>query len=393
MSTETKLTPETLAAVQEVREFWDAKFDAVSEGVDRLEVRFEKMGLDEGAPTAAKVATHDDLVRKGEGFATGAARLTGRTPAPRSEKASLGRTIAYMATGDQRHLTEAEQKGVVGNISPDGGWLLPDAIVGEMIDLARNKSRVFQAGARVLPMTERTVRLPRLENDAAAVWRGEGTLVAEEDIEFGHVTLSAGTLATRVLVSMEVMEDMSGPAYDLLSGALTNGVALGLDYAALRGSGVGVEPLGISADPLVPDDDISAVPADYDDIIDAITSIQGFNGEPTAAIYSARTAGTFAKLKTGLASDKTQLTMPREVAALQHLVSNQIPDNIGGAESEIIVGDWSKLVVGVRETVNVRVARMPKLDTMQYELLAYVRADVALLQPNHFYVVRGVQAA
>lgn len=42
---------------------------------------------------------------------------------------------------------------------------------------------------------------------------------------------------------------------------------------------------------------------------------------------------------------------------------------------------------------SVRVARAPKLDTMQWELLTYLRADVALLQPDHFYVIREVQTS
>ena len=42
---------------------------------------------------------------------------------------------------------------------------------------------------------------------------------------------------------------------------------------------------------------------------------------------------------------------------------------------------------------SVRAARAPKLDTMQWELLTYLRADVALLQPDHFYVIREVQTS
>ena len=358
----------------------------------RLEARLEKSGLDSYGPDGVKVASADDLIGKGQSFAAALKQRSTSAPGQRGEGVNLGRAISYLASGNRKHLTDVEEKALGGTISPDGGWLLPDAVVGPMIDLARNKARVFEAGAQTLIMPERSIRLPRLEADAAATWRNENAAVTEDDPEFGFVSLNARTLAVMFKVSYELLEDLTSEGYGLVEAALVNGVALGLDSAVLRGTGVGATPLGISSDPLVPDVDTFGTPTSYDLFIDAMTSVWSYNGTPNVAIYSPRTAGTLAKLKTGISGDKTQLIMPREVASLQHLVTNQIPNTIDTDKSEVIVGDFTKVVVGVKPSVSVRVMRHdgPYADHMQALLLAWVRADVALLEPTHFHVTRGV---
>jgi len=95
--------------------------------------------------------------------------------------------------------------------------------------------------------------------------------------------------------------------------------------------------------------------------------------------------------------DKTPLVMPAPVARLNHLVTNQLPNDltVGGSTdcSEVIVGDFTKLVIGIRPSGSVQILRsnLPFMDKMQIAILCWIRADVGILQPTHFHVTRGVR--
>jgi HK97 family phage major capsid protein len=61
--------------------------------------------------------------------------------------------------------------------------------------------------------------------------------------------------------------------------------------------------------------------------------------------------------------------------------------------SEIYVGRWSDLLVGIRTDLRfqVRVLNERFIDNLQYGLLCYLRADVALAHPAAFNVVTGAR--
>ena len=109
-------------------------------------------------------------------------------------------------------------------------------------------------------------------------------------------------------MSRELFEDDTPVGFAAIENALTTSVAQAVDYAALRGTGTGSEPRGIlhtaGINTLAFGGSNGATPTDYDFLLDAIGNVWDENGEPTAAIYSSRTATTLAKLKTGLAGDK-----------------------------------------------------------------------------------------
>ena len=130
--------------------------------------------------------------------------------------------------------------------------------------------------------------------------------------------------------------------------------------------------------------------------MNAVAGVQADNIEPTAAIYSSRTAKTFAGL---VATDNQPLVPPPFLSGLRQLVSNQLPNTLtqgsNSDNSEIYVGDFSQLLIGVRPSIGVQVQRLTErfADNMQIGLLAYLRADIQLMHPQAFVVVTGVRAA
>jgi HK97 family phage major capsid protein len=265
-----------------------------------------------------------------------------------------------------------------------------------VIDRARNASRIIQAGAMTLPMEASEVHLPRLDTGLSGVWRAEGVQITPEIPAFGRITLKARTCAALALISQELLDDLSPQGLALIQNEMIQAIALKLDYAALSGAGAESEPLGIANTPggatqQLADD--GAVPVDWDWALGAIGGVEGANGDPTAVIYSARTATSLRKMKTGLSGDKTPLLMPERVAQLRHLVSNQIADDLtwgsSDATSEAYVGDFSNVIIGSRLGLRVRILNEVYADTLQIGLQVFFRADVAIAHPEHLCIVHG----
>ena len=298
---------------------------------------------------------------------------------------------AYV-TGDWGRLPDEARALSVGT-GTAGGFLVPTPLSARIIDLARNQTRVVQAGAVTIPMDEATLKIARVSGDGSAAWKVENAAITASDMTFEQVTFTARTLVAMVKASVELMEDAvdTGVVERSLSAAL----ALELDRAALRGSGTPPEPEGILNQTGVTVTAGIGTPADYSELSQAIQDVRALNHEPNAILFSARDAGHYDRLQ-----DSTNQPMmpPPSVAAIRKLVTNQIPTNLGAGtnESEIYVGDFSQLMLGMRRQIVVEVSRQAADGTegaftnLQVWIRAYLRADVQLAHPEAFNVLTGV---
>lgn len=73
---------------------------------------------------------------------------------------------------------------------------------------------------------------------------------------------------------------------------------------------------------------------------------------------------------------------------------NNLTTGTSSDTSEVYVGRWSDLLIGVRPTIGVRVRQLNErfADNMQVGLLAWLRADVQLARPAAFSILTGVRA-
>jgi HK97 family phage major capsid protein len=312
------------------------------------------------------------------------------------EDLSLTRMAAAMLTGDWRDAPAEEELIRSQMIAPasSGGFLVPEELSAQVIDLARKKARVFEAGAQMFQMTEGTVHMGRIAGDPTASWKKEGAPGTFSSGSYERLTFVAKTLVAMVDASVELIQDsriILGTLEDQLSASL----ALELDRVALRGSGVDPEPLGVRNADNVTITSLGAAPTNYDFLSQAIQDIQTQNGDPSAILYSARTSGKLDRLKD---TTNQPLQPPPSVAGIRRLVTNQIPDNLGaGSDSEVYIGDWTQLLVGMRTDMRIDATEVgAKSDGSAFTDLkvyvrAYLRADIAVAQPKHFVVETGVQ--
>ena len=80
---------------------------------------------------------------------------------------------------------------------------LLDQLRPRVIDLARNKVRVFQAGAITVPTGAQTLKLARLSGEGSPAGKSENAAITDADMTFDSVTFTARTLVRLVKLSVE----------------------------------------------------------------------------------------------------------------------------------------------------------------------------------------------
>jgi HK97 family phage major capsid protein len=314
-----------------------------------------------------------------------------------AERLSFGKLVRGAVTGRWTG-AEHEQRALSESALGDGGYLLGPELSSTVIDRVRNQMRVMQAGATTVPLTTQTTYMARLASGTTPVaWHAESGLVSTSDMGFERVVFTAKTLPVIVKISAELFEDLSPEATTTIENEISLALSLELDRACLRGSGVDPEPTGVLNQAGVTITSLGsngATPNYWDTLVDGISVVRNNNIEPSAVLWASRTEQTHAKFKTSIGS---YAEPPSSVGQIPRLVTNQIPVNlhVGSSSdcSEIYVGRWSDVLVGVRTDMRfqVRVLDQRYIDNLRYGLLCYLRADVQLAHPAAFNVVTGVR--
>lgn len=307
---------------------------------------------------------------------------------------SFDRYLRGMATGQWDGA--AEERALSEGTLTAGGHLVPTPLSARVIDLARNATRVFQAGAVTVPMTAQTLRVARLTGEGTPAWHAENAALTDADMTFDAVTFTARTLTRLVKLSVELFEDSDPSAEDVIARSFAAQLALELDRVALRGTGTAPEPRGVlnqSGVTITTHGANGAVIANYDFWLDAVGAVRNANFEPTAHIQAPRSSTSLSKLKE--ASTLAYLQPPANM--LPMLPTKQIPINLTVGTStdcsEVYTADWTNLMVGIRTDLRIEFLRERYLaDNLQYAFLCYLRADVQLAQPAAFVVDTGVRA-
>ena len=87
-------------------------------------------------------------------------------------------------------------------------------------------------------------------------------------------------------------------------------------------------------------------------------------------------------------------SMPRALEGVQMLHTTAMPTDGGaGTESQIIAGDFSQILMGVRSSIRVEVLRERFMDTLQFGLICHARIDFAAARESAFTVLDGVVPA
>ena len=280
-----------------------------------------------------------------------------------------------------------------------GGFAVPSSLFGNFIEALLPTSSVLQAGARILPLQDRakSYRMARVGTVPSAGWRDEAGAVSESDPAFAALDLSPRSLAFFFRVSREILADSSN-IDAMLRSAIAGAFAKEIDRTALRGSGTAPEPRGILNTSGVGSVTNGAAGAlmsaiKWANLLDAYSEILVDDAPPpTAAIMAPRSLIGFAKLAD---TPGQPLQRPFLIEPMKFIASSQIPTDlvVGGSSdcSEIYVGDFRELVIGLREDVTVLRANELFAANGQVGFICHARLDIGVLHAQSFCKVTGVR--
>ena len=296
---------------------------------------------------------------------------------------SLGKLIVGMITGDGR-IAELEQRALSTGAG-SGSVLVPAPLYSSIIDAARAKAVVTQAGAKMVQMDSASMTIARVLTDPLFETKIENEAFSDNpDMTFDGINLTAHTIGTIITMSRELAAD-SPNAATAIENAIVNALAVKLDQLALLGSGVN-EPTGLNATIGVQELDLLGTASiDYTVLIDLWTKLALANHDTTAFLLNPRDIGNLAKMRNDLG---VNYVAPDLISAIKRLHTTSIPANLGTGEDESIVfaGDFTKLLWGIREGMQLEISTTAGDAFKKHQLLIKCvwRGDFTLEQPAAF---------
>ncbi len=304
---------------------------------------------------------------------------------------TLGQIIKGRGFGDWRGIS-SDAKGLI--LSDGAGGGIPGAVTAGIVDLARQASIVFQAGAQVMPIASPTARVARLTAAPTAQWVPES---AERELDdqafvFDAAELTATTAWLYATISIEASEDVVD-----LDQAITNHfarqLALTFDEAGLAGSGVdqpvGLCNMGTAEDRIIEQNAVGEI-AGYTPFVQAVGAVKAAHYDPTSIVL---TPGLWTAVASLLDGDLNPLQAPRAYRDLTEYVSDFLPSagGYGIDEHTAIVGDLSAMVYGVKTGAQLEISRLGAgFSKGSIAVRGYIRFGWYLTRPEAVCVMRGI---
>jgi HK97 family phage major capsid protein len=260
--------------------------------------------------------------------------------------------------------------------------LVPDVVSAELIDRLRPLSVVMRLGARVVPMTAETLKVPRITGDPTISWLAEGATVTPSDATIDHVLLTARRLTGMTKFSQELSEDSDPVSVgQVLQTAFSNGMASEIDRVALKGSGTAPEPRGIRNQTGVSVNATAA--ATTWGVLNERVGVLVAAGVDPARIGVALNAASWSTLFGQLTAAGEPLQRPAHLTQTQILPAGNLA---GPATGELYAGDYSEVIIGQRLPIQFQWMTETYLPDGKLAVIPRVRADVAVRHGASFAV-------
>ncbi len=292
----------------------------------------------------------------------------------------------------------------------EGQELVPTEM-GDLIELLRNRMMVRRLGARVLSGLNGNVSFPRQTGSGTLSWVAEnpGSDLADSDATLDQVTLSPKSAMSTTAYSRQLLAQSSIDVDMFVRDDLMAIGALGLDYAAIAGTGTGNEPTGIlntTGVGLVVGGTDGAAPT-WDHIVDLESEVAIDNADVGNLAYltNAKVRGKLKKTTkvsgdagAGFVWERGDEPGFGEMNGYRAAVSNQVPSNLDkgasvGVCSAIIFGNFADLLIGEWGTFEIIADPYSKKKQALVELTLFFMADVAVRHPESFAVMKDALTA
>ena len=346
---------------------------------DEQSAQFESLKAEDDKVTA-ELARLEDIERRRAQAAqppaplpgSGGTQASGAPTAPATPKepglqfARIVRTIA--AAGGNHFVAQqiAEANGDTGLFANQnmtngaaGGFLVPEDVSGEVIELLRPMSVVTAMGPRIVPMPNGNMTTNRRATGANFDYGGEQKDIKATGYEYGQVKLSARKLSGIIPISNDLLRTASTAVDRMVRDDALADAAQIQDRHFLRGAGTDYAPKGLryqsTGTPFAATHVLSMTAAPTlqkvdNDLGRMELALANSNLVVTGAhwIMSPRTAMFLTNLRDGN-GNKVYPEMANGQLRMKPVhITTEIPDNLGGGgdESEIMLAHPGHILVG-----------------------------------------------
>ena len=199
----------------------------------------------------------------------------------------LGKYIRGAITGNWQN-AEVELDTFKAMTTGTGKILIPEFLSAEIIDLARNKSLIFNGGVPLVKMDSNNMTIGKVKSDPVFGFKTEGEKAEVSEMSFEGVELKSKTAYGLMKVSLELLHSAEN-LESILRNSISQSVADMIDKACLYGSGVN-EPNGVLNNTEI--NVIEATNLGYNDYVKAVGAMGGVGAQPCCFCYR-RFVGTF----------------------------------------------------------------------------------------------------
>jgi HK97 family phage major capsid protein len=270
------------------------------------------------------------------------------------------------------------------NTTDDSSVLTEDFRGSEFIDVLRNSSSVMSAGARMLSGLSGDVAIPKKATASSAAWlAAEGDNVAESEPTFSQVALSPKDLGAFTEVTRRMIQQSTLDIEALIRDDLAMAIALGMDLAALSGSGASGQPRGIKNTVGINTVDFGTSPdlvPTFAQVIEMETKVREDNALGNGGSYILNATMHGALKSTEKAANTAQFVVENggTMNGYRALVSNQV------AAGDLYFGDFSQMLIGMWGGLDLLVDPFTNSKSGTILIRAIQTMDCAVRHPTAF---------
>jgi len=270
-----------------------------------------------------------------------------------------------------------------------GGYLVENRNVS-FVEILRNRSVALRMGATRIPGLTGDTSLPKQTGAATAEWlTTETDATTESEQTFAQLPLSPKTVAAYTELSRQLMLQSAPAAEGIVMSDLAAVVSLGLDAAAINGSGASGQPEGLLQTTGI--GAASGTSLGYSSILECQSDTLAANALINLAAVGYVTTTSVASLLmqrvkfTSTDSPIWEGSMSDgSVVGYRAMSSQQIP------ASTLIFGDWSQMVVGEWGVLEVEANPFANFKAGITGIRAFYTADVAIRHPASFCAISSI---
>lgn len=126
-----------------------------------------------------------------------------------------------------------------------GGFLVPEDVSAEVIELLRPQAVILRGGPRVVPLPNGNLTMNRVATGSTFAYVGEQQDIGATGMTLGQVKLSAKKLTGLIPISNDLLRSASIAADRLVRDDIVEGSAIAMDTNMLRSVGGANSPLGL----------------------------------------------------------------------------------------------------------------------------------------------------